>query len=82
MTKYEDCGYGNRDNDVNEDGNDDNNATSGSGSYGPIFYPIKTPRSCRVVSGDGVDRDAAAVQYVSTRRTIYIPYKYHSKYVP
>ena len=30
----------------NEDRNDDDYATSGSGSYGPSFYPITTPWSC------------------------------------
>ena len=75
--------YYNRDEDVdnygNEDGNDDENAASGSGSVGPIFDPITMPRSCGVGSGDNGDGTVAAAHYVSTRSTIYLPYKYHIK---
>ena len=38
-------GYDNRDNGRNEDGNDDDNATSGSGSDGLIIDHIATPWS-------------------------------------
>ena len=87
MTKYDggdDDGDndGNKDGnkDGNEDGNDDNNAASGPGYDGPIFDPTTTPRYQRGGSGD--DGDGAVAHYVSTRRTIYLPYEYHIKDMP
>ena len=44
MTNHDD-GDKNGDNKVNEDRNNDDNASSGSGSYGPIFDTITTPWS-------------------------------------
>ena len=81
MTNYN---YGDNagDDDGNEDGNDDNNVASGSGSDGPIFNLLTTPRSRGEGSGDNGDGAAAAVHYISTCRTIYLPYKDPIKDVP
>ena len=73
MTNYH-YGDDNIDNNRNEDGNDDDNAASGSGSDGPIFDPIMTPRSNRGGSGNKGDGAAAVVHYVPACRTIYLPY--------
>ena len=74
--------YCNGDNDRNKDGNDNNNAAFGSGSNGPIFDSIMTHRSLGGGPGDDSDGAAAAAHYVSTRWTIYLPYKNHIKDVP
>ena len=81
MTKYDD-GDNDWDNDRNEDGNDDDSVAAGSGSDGPIFDPIATPRSRRGGSGDDDDGAAAAMHYVSTCQSIYLPYEDHIKDVP
>ena len=81
MTNYNN-GDDDRDNDGNKDGNDDDNAASESGSDGPIFDVISTPWSRRGGSGDDDYGAAAAAHYVSTCRTIYLPYKDHIKDVP
>ena len=60
MTKYDDG-----DDDGNEDGNDDDYAAAGSGSDGPIFDTITTPRS-RL----GLAEEDRATHYKSTRWTI------------
>ena len=78
--------YDNRDDDGdnygNKDVNDDDNAAFGSGSDGPIVNPIMTPRSCGGGSGDNGDGSAATAHYLSTHRTIYLPFKGHIKDVP
>ena len=78
--------YNNRyydvDNGKNKDGKYDKNAASGSGSDGMIFDPTMTPWYRGGGSGDNSDNALAAANYVSTRRTIYIPYKDHIKDVP
>ena len=77
MTKY-DNGY----DDQNEDGNDNNNAASGSGSDGLIFDPIKTPWSPGGGSRNYGDGAVAKEQYISARCTLYLPYKGPIKDVP
>ena len=66
MTKQDD-GDDDGANDGNEDKNDNNNAAAGSGSDGPIFDPITTPRSRLILaeeeSGDGGDGIGAAEHY-------------------
>ena len=42
---------------------------------------IMSPRSSRGGSGDNSDGSVAAVEYISMRKTIYIPYKELIKYV-
>ena len=74
--------YDNGDNDINEDGNDNNNAASVSGSNGSIFGPITTPRSHEEGSGNDGNGTAAAAHYMSMCRTIYLLYKDHIKDVP
>ena len=81
MANYDD-GYGDRDDDGNEERNYDVNATSESGSDGPIFDPIMTPRYCGRGSGDDVDGAADATKYICTCRNIYLPYKGPIKNVP
>ena len=81
MTKYDDADD-ERDNYRNEDGNNNDNATSGSRSNDLIFYLITTPWSRIGLLGDNSDSAAAADHYVSTRQTIYLPYKLHIKDVP
>ena len=66
ITKYNN-GEEVRDNDRNEDGNDNNNVTSGSGSDGLVFDPIATHWSHRGGSGGGDDGTAAAAAYISIR---------------
>ena len=73
MTNYyngdddrDDDGDDNGDDDGNADGNDDDNTTSGSGSDGPIFNPITTPRSRGRGSGNDGDGAVAAAHYIST----------------
>ena len=73
MTNYDDG---------DNDGNKDDNAASGSGPDGPIFDPITTPWSRGGRSGDDGNGAAAVAHYVSTRRTIYLPYKNYIKDVP
>ena len=58
MNKYNDVDD-NRDNYINEDEEDIDNSAAGSGSDGPIFDPIKMPRS-RLSLAEG-DRKMAAL---------------------
>ena len=60
----------NGDNDINEDGNNNGNATAGSGSDGTIFDPITKTWSCGGGSVNNRDGVAAAVHYLSTCWTI------------
>ena len=76
MTNYDDV----HDN-VDEDGNNDGNADSGSGSNGPIFDIITPPQSHGGGSGDD-DVAVAVAHYISSRCTIYLPYKDPIKDVP
>ena len=74
MTNYEDGGD-NGDDNGNEEGNnygkDDNNASSGSGSDGPIFEPIITPRSCGGGSGNnGGRRYGCGALYIYPIKTL------------
>ena len=71
--------YEDGDNDGNEDGTNNDNAASGSGSDGLIFDPITTPWSCGGGLGDDGDGAAAVVYYVFISQTIYLTYKYHIK---
>ena len=77
MTNYDDG-----DTHRNEDRNDDGNVASGSGSDGPIIYPITTPRSHRGGSGDDINSAVVVEHCVSMCWTIYLPYKDHIKYMP
>ena len=81
MTKYNN-GDEDGDDNRNEDRNNDDNAASGSGSDSPIFDLIMTPRSHGGGSGDDGDVNVAATHYLSTRWSIYLPYKRHSEDVP
>ena len=67
------------DNDVNEDRNNDENAAFGSGPDGPIFNLIMPPWSHEGVTGNDSNGAAAVAHYVSSRWTIYLPYKDHIK---
>ena len=85
MTNYNkgyDDGDDDRYNNGNEDGNGDVNSNSGSGSDGPIFDLIMTPRFCKGFSGGDVNGAATAANYVYTCRTIYLRYKEPIKDVP
>ena len=62
--------YDDGDNGGNEDVNDNNNATSISGSDDPIFGQITTPRSRIGGQGGDGDSSAAAAHYVSMHQTI------------
>ena len=73
MMDYDD-GDDNRNNDGDKDGNNYGNAASGSGSDGPIFDWITTPRSSGGVSGDNGNGPAATAHYVSICRNIYLPF--------
>ena len=78
MTNHND-GYDNIYNGGNEEGNDDDNATSGSGSDGPIFDPIATPWSRLGIAEDDWATTTMVMrprQHVYLRVGIYIPYKY------
>ena len=70
MTNYNDWDD-DGENNGNEDRNDDNNATSGSGYNGLVFDPIG---SCGGELGydDNGDVNGSAAHYVSMRRTIYV----------
>ena len=74
MTKY-DNGDDNIDIDRNKDRNDEKNAASGSLYNGPIFDQIKMNKSRGWGQGDNINGAAVTVNYVSTRRTIYLTYK-------
>ena len=67
---------------IYNDGNDDDNAASGSGSNGLILDPITKPWYRGGGLGDDNNGATSTVHYVSTCRTIYIPYKDHIKDVP
>ena len=58
------------------------NVAAISGSNGPIFDLIRMSRYRGGGLGNNGDGATATAHYVSKRRTIYLPYKYHSKYVP
>ena len=77
MTKYDD-----RDNDRNDGGDENDNTAAESRYNDPIFDLILMPWSWREVSGNDANGAADTTQYVSTRRTIYLPYKDHSKDAP
>ena len=65
------------DNDRNEDGNDDDNAASRSGSDGPIFNPISAPRS-RLGLAEKYEATTTMVlwlrRHMYIRIGIYLPY--------
>ena len=78
MTNH-DVGDDDRDNGKNEDGNNGDNAASGSGSDGPIFDPIVINWSCLGIAED--DRDMTTMvlrprNHMYLRIGIYLPYKY------
>ena len=75
-------GYENQYNDGNKNRNVDENAASGLVSYGPILDSITMPQSSRGGLGNNNDGAAAAAHYLSTHRTIYLPYKYPIKDLP
>ena len=67
MTNHDD-GYDNGDNDGNEDGKNDENAASGSGLIGLIFYPVATPWSRIGIA----DEDRAKKRWSCGCGTIFI----------
>ena len=78
MMKYDDR-YDNRDNDVNEDGNEDKNAADISGSDGPIFNLIATPRSRLIIAEEHRATTTTTLWpclRMYLRVGIYLPYKY------
>ena len=85
MTNYDDRdddADNNGNEDGNEDRNDDDNAASRSGSNSPILNPIMMHLYHGGVYGNDGDSAESAVHYVSTCRTIYLPYKDPIKDVP
>ena len=76
MTNHVDR-YDYGDNDRNEDVNDNDNASSRSGSDGPIFNPISAPWSCLGLA----EKDEATMtmvlwlrHHMYIRIVIYLPY--------
>ena len=77
MKKHDDRDY-DVDNYGNEDGNDDESATSGSGSNGPIFDPITTTWSHLSLSEEYLATTKTALRPRHTiylHIGIYLPYK-------
>ena len=58
--------YNDGDDNRNEDGNNDDNAASGSGSNRNIFDPMTKPWSCGGGLVNGGDIATSAAQYIST----------------
>ena len=76
MTKYDD-GDDDGDNDGNKDEKVNNNAASGSGSNGPIFYLIMKPRSHLVLAEEDRATTITALwpwQHMYLRVGIFLPY--------
>ena len=69
-------------NDENKGRNDNDNAAYGSSPNVLIFDPITMPRSCVVGLVDDSNVSVDVVCYVSTCRTICLPYEDYIKYVP
>ena len=75
MTNHDDGDYGG-DNDINDHGNDDNNAASGLGFNGPIFDPNTTLWILLSV----VDEDQATMKMaIWPLRPIYLRVKMETK---